>query len=136
MGTDPYNKLFGGTLMSIIRRGIYIDAAGTPGVESKSEYLPEDRKSFCAVIVPETVVTDLSATLDIFYRGIRQDFGADELHFTDIYSGRGPWKGVDVDKRIEIFDLMLKIMRRFALPVIYQTSSESFETGQMSAYEQ
>jgi hypothetical protein len=120
--------------MSIIRRGIYIDDAGTPGVESKSEFLPEDRRSFCAVIVPEAVVNDLSIALDIFYRGIQQDFGVRELHFTDIYSGRGPWKGVDVVRRKEIFDLMLMIMEKFCLPVIYQTSSESFETSQISAY--
>jgi hypothetical protein len=120
--------------MTIIQRGIFIDDAGTPGVVSKSEFLPEDRKSYCAVIVPNEVVEDLSKALTILYRGVKQDFDADELHFTDIYSGRGVWKGVKPALRKEIFDFMLTIMEKFSLPIIYQTSSRNLETSQIDTH--
>ncbi|MFO1510002.1 MAG: hypothetical protein U1F31_09550 [Steroidobacteraceae bacterium] len=44
--------------------------------------------------------------MSIFLDGIRSDFAADELHFTDIYGGRGAFKGV-ADKRL--FELMTAI---------------------------
>ena len=62
--------------------------------------------------------------MDIFLAGVRQDFGADELHFTDIWSGEGPWKGIAVEKRAEMIGLMAELMTRFSLPVVHQTVSE------------
>ncbi len=116
----------------IVSRGIYIDDAGTPGVQSKSKFLPEDRKSYCAVIVPGEVAHQVSIALDIFLNGVKKDYGAEELHFTDIYSGRGVWKKVTVEDRIKVFDLMLMIMSKFRLPVFFQTSSETFEISKMA----
>lgn len=57
--------------------------------------------------------------------GISQDYGAEELHFSDIYSGRGMWAGVGVEDRMTMFDLMATIFEKFDLPVIYHTVSES-----------
>ncbi|HEY2033125.1 MAG TPA: DUF3800 domain-containing protein [Rhizomicrobium sp.] len=62
--------------------------------------------------------------MSVFLEGVRNDFGASELHFTDIYSGRGTWKGVPVAKRIEIFDLMKHFVSSFALPIVHRTVSE------------
>ena len=105
---------------------IYIDDAGTPGIIPPSEFLPEDRKSFCAVIVPEKVSDSLNEAMSIVVNGVEQEFGAKELHCTDIYSGRGNWKGVAVAKRIQIFDALASILNGFELPVLFQTwSSES-----------
>lgn len=118
--------------MTCIPRGIYIDDAGTPGAVSKSECLPEDRKSFCAVVVPAEVELALSDAMEVFLAGVRQDFGANELHFTDIYSGRGVWKQASVHQRIEVFDLMASLLEGFKLPVIFQTSSAQFETSVIS----
>ena len=109
----------------LISGGYYIDDAGTPGAESESAFLDETRKSWCAVIVPERAAEPLSRGVGIFLRGVEQDYGASELHFADVYGGRGNWRIVSVAKRIEVFDLMAMIFERFNLPVIFQTASQS-----------
>ena len=106
--------------------GVYIDDAGTPGVESKSRYLHKDRKSWAAVIVPPDDEIELRSALEIFLTGIRTEFGADELHFTDIYGGRGQFKGIDPLRRIELIELVAGLFDAFRLPILYQTSSPQF----------
>jgi len=110
----------------MITGSINIDDAGTPGTVSKSDFLPEDRKSWAAVIIPSRVTKELNIALEIFLGGIKEDFGVDEFHCADIYGGRGQWKGIPVAKRIEIFELMAMVIERFSLPIIYQTVSKSF----------
>jgi hypothetical protein len=70
-----------------------------------SDFLSPSRKSWTAVIVPSSVADDVANALNIFVGGVKGEFGASELHFIDIYSGRGKWKDVAVGKRIEIFGL-------------------------------
>ena len=106
--------------------GVFIDDAGTPGVESRSEFLHKDRKSWAAVLVPDKAATNLEIALKMFLAGIQSDYGADELHFTDIYSGRREFKGVPTYERFRLFDLMAGIFQQFKLPIIYQTSSPEF----------
>ena len=111
--------------LMLIGGGYYIDDAGTPGAESKSAFLDKSRKSWCAVIVSERAAEPLNRGVQIFLRGVKQDYGVDELHFSDVYSGKGRWKTVPVAERIEIFDLMTIVFERFKLPVIFQTVSQS-----------
>ena len=103
---------------------IYIDDAGNPGTESGSDYLSSSRKSWTAVIVPTSIAKAVEMSMELFLKGVKNEFGASELHFTDIYSGRGIWKEVAIDKRIEIFDLMKNILESFSLPIVHQTASE------------
>ena len=109
----------------MVREGYYIDDSGTPGVRSKSAFLSESRKYWCAVVVPRRASHPVSVAMGILLFGVRQDYGAEELHFADIYSGRGVWRGVAVEDRIKIFDLMTDVFVKFGLPVIFQTVSES-----------
>jgi len=108
----------------MISGSIYIDDSGTPGAISGSNFLSPSRKSWTAVIVPSSVADDVANAMNIFVGGVKGEFGASELHFTDIYSGRGKWKDVAVGKRIEIFDLMKGILESFLLPILHQTASE------------
>ena len=102
---------------------IYVDDSGNPGAESGSGFLLSTRKSWTAVIVPSVVAGKLDQAMAIFLSGIREEFGASELHFTEVWSGKGPWKNVSPSSRAEIFALMGDIMRRFALPIVHQTFS-------------
>jgi hypothetical protein len=70
------------------------------------------------------IANDVQTAMGVFLAGVRNDFGAEELHFTEIYSGEGTWKSVAVDKRAEIIDLMAKLMDGFGLPIVHQTVSE------------
>jgi len=103
---------------------IYVDDSGNPGADSGSAYLPSSRKSWTAVIVPTVIADNVKAAMDIFLAGVRQDFGADELHFTEIWSGKGPWKGISTSKRAEMIGLMAGLMSSFSLPIVQQTVSE------------
>ena len=75
--------------------------------------------------MPERAAEPLSRGVEIFLRGVKQDYGAGELHFADVYGGRGSWRAVSLAKRIEVFDLMSMVFERFNLPVIFQTVSNS-----------
>lgn len=59
----------------------------------------------------------------MFIDGVRGDYGVDELHFTDIYNGRGPFKGVAIERRYELFDLMAELFRAFEPAIFIQTCS-------------
>ena len=104
-------------------KGIYIDDGGTPGAKSKSVFLPADRKSYCAVIIPEAVYPEVLYGMTILLNGISNDYGADEIHCTDIYSNRGPWNKVSIASRIEIFDFLTSFFINFQLPVVFNTRS-------------
>jgi hypothetical protein len=116
--------------------GIYIDDSGNPGAEAPSIFLPESRKSWAAVIIPESIANDIEQAMSIFLGGIMQDYGLSELHFTDIYSGRGIWKKVSVAERMKIFDLMTMLVAKFNLPVFYQTFSDEFRKDYSKRWDQ
>ncbi len=108
--------------------GIYIDEAGTPGVVSPSLFLHKNRKSWAAVIVPDQAAGDLRMALDMFLEGMATDYGVNELHFNEIYSGRrrSPFEDVCIDDRYELIDLMANIFEKFQLPTLFQTTSPEF----------
>ena len=56
----------------MVCEGIYIDDAGTPGSQSKSAFLSESRKSWCAVAVPR-VSGPVSVATGMPLSGIKQD---------------------------------------------------------------
>jgi hypothetical protein len=60
----------------------------------------------------------------ILLAGARRDYGAEELHFTDIWSGAGAWEGVDVSDRADMIQMMARIIEGFRLPRCPQTISE------------
>lgn len=103
---------------------IYVDDSGNPGAESGSIFLPSSRKSWTAVIVPSVVASTVRTALDIFLTGVRNEFGADELHFTEIYSGGGPWMSVAPGRRVEMIELMADLMDAFGLPIVHQSVSD------------
>jgi len=102
---------------------VAIDDSGTPGTPAKSSSLHLNRKTWVAVIVPAPAIARLRIALKMFIDGVRGDYGVDELHFTDIYNGRGAFKPVPVEKRYELFALMAEMFECFKLPIFVQTCS-------------
>src|SRR6056297_4108637 len=108
-----------------VEPGIYVDDSGNPGAESGSIHLSDTRKSWTAVIVPPSAAQDCSFVMDTFLRGVADDYGANELHFTDIFGGRGVWKRVKLENRIEIFQLMSAFLsKKVPLPIVHVTTSQ------------
>ncbi len=103
---------------------IYVDDSGNPGAESGSEFLPSARKSWTAVIVPSVVADRVEEGMRIFLDGVRGEFEADELHFTEIFSGNGTWASISVERRAEIINLMARVMTALSLPIVHQSVSE------------
>ncbi|MBB3952630.1 DUF3800 domain-containing protein [Aureimonas jatrophae] len=101
-----------------------MDDSGNPGAKSGSEFLPSSRKSWTAVIVPSSVASAVETGLTIFLDGVREQYGAEELHFTEIWSGTGIWKDISPGDRSEVFRWMGKMVHGFGLPVVHQTVSE------------
>lgn len=89
---------------SILQRGVVaIDDSGTPGSVAKSRFLESDRKSWAAVLVPPTQIAAVAQFMEIFLAGVKGDYGANELHFAEIYGGRGVYKDVSLDQRYGLF---------------------------------
>ncbi len=103
---------------------IYVDDSGNPGAESGSEFLPSARKSWTAVIVPSVFADRVEEAMRIFLDGVRGEFEADELHFTEIFSGNGTWASISVERRAEIINLMARVMTALSLPIVHQSVSE------------
>ncbi|WP_259669899.1 MULTISPECIES: hypothetical protein [unclassified Rhizobium] len=101
----------------MIRGAIYIDDSGNPGAESGSDFLPSARKSWTAVIVPSVIAARVQAGMDIFLNGVRDEFGVAELHFTEIFSNKGAWRRVSVQRRAEVIKLMAVVMAKLGLPI-------------------
>jgi hypothetical protein len=100
---------------------VAIDDSGTPGTQNRSASLPLQRKTWVAVIVHPNTVLGVSHAMSMLLEGIKSDYGAAELHFTDIYSGRGVFKGVEDKKRLELFDLMASMFHDLEIPIVVQT---------------
>lgn len=107
-----------------IKSGIYVDDSGTPGSNSGSIHLPDTRKSWTAVLVPPSASAGASEVMEIFLDGIERDYGAKELHFTEIFSGKGVWKSVRIENRIEMFRLMSAYLSSTGLPIVHVTTSQ------------
>lgn len=108
----------------VLTGAIYVDDSGNPGVDSGSEFLPSSRKSWTAVIVPSAIAGIVQTAMNIVLAGVRDEFGVEELHFTNIYSGEGPWKLVTPHRRAEMISIMADLMDRLSLPVVHQTVSD------------
>ncbi|MBY5329938.1 DUF3800 domain-containing protein [Rhizobium leguminosarum] len=104
-----------------MKGAIYADDSGNPGVESGSEFLPSARKSWTAVIVPTVVTGEVQKGMTIFLDGVRAEYGAEELHFTEIHSGKSVWKRISADKRAEVIKLMADLMAALGLPIVHQS---------------
>lgn len=111
-----------------MRGVVAIDDAGTPGVQPASKSLHADRKSWAAVLIHPNAVFKIAEALRIFVDGVRADFGVSELHFPEIYGGRGVYKDVSIERRYELFRLMSELFRAFDLPIFFQTMSAAFLT--------
>jgi hypothetical protein len=100
-----------------------IDDSGTPGQVAPSLHLHPDRRTWTAVLLPPEDMAEISTHLPGTVDHIRAHLGVDELHFTDIFSGKGALRNVPLSKRLDAFRIFARIFAAFRLPVIVQTFS-------------
>ncbi len=100
--------------------GVFIDDTGSPGLLTPG--LHAQRKSWVAVIIPPhqiiEVMDQIPQALSFLQElGLRDP----ELHFTEIWGGRGEFSKLDMQQRLSIFRFMAYIFTTYKFQVLVQT---------------
>lgn len=103
-----------------------IDDGGTPGQISDSEALDPSRKTWVATILTPDQVAEVASQIAATLELLEELTGAKEFHFHQIYGGRGPFKTIDVKKRVGLMGFMAHIFRSSMFTVIAQTFDDRF----------
>lgn len=100
--------------------GVFIDDTGSPGLDTPG--LHKLRKSWVAVLVSPDKIADVMDQLPGALSFL-QELGLDdpELHFTEIWGGRGEYRKLDLQQRLGIFRFMAYIFTTYQFPVLVQT---------------
>ncbi len=98
---------------------VYLDESGNTGTNlNDSEQLIF---LLAALIVPEAVWQPLERDLEqAITRHVSTMPEGQEIHATDLRSGRGAFKGISVETRIALRDEWLRIAARHELKVVYR----------------
>jgi len=101
--------------------GVFIDDTGSPGITDAPANFHPERKTWVAVIVPPSQIAEVMRQMPLALDSLRQSVGADEFHFTDIYSGKKQFKSIDLQVRLGLFEFMAYIFSAYRFPIIVQT---------------
>src|ERR1051325_3845425 len=93
--------------------GIFVDDSGSPGLKNTPPNLHPERKSWVAVVVAPNLMSEVLEQFPQAIDELRRVTGATEFHFCDIYAGRGPFKTVDLQVRLAIFEFMVHIFSEY-----------------------
>lgn len=101
--------------------GIFIDDTGSPGIQDAPENFHPERKTWVAVIIPPKQIAEVMQQMPAALDELRQSVGADEFHFTEIYSGKKQFKNVDLQVRLGLFGFVAHIFSIYEFPIVVQT---------------
>lgn len=104
-----------------MRTTVYIDDSGTPGYVSNSKYDTVDRKTWVGLILNPDERIEANLQMKEHIDKLKLRFNANEFHFTDIYSGRKGFEGVDLKVRLDIFRIFAEIHKQAQYPMFIQT---------------
>lgn len=113
---DYFNEMSQGEVF-----GIFIDDTGSPGITDAPLNFHPERKTWVAVIVPPSQIAEVMQQMPQALDELRHLVGADEFHFTEIYSGKKQFKNIDLQVRLGLFEFMAYIFSAYGFPVIVQT---------------
>jgi hypothetical protein len=100
---------------------VFIDDTGSQGQRQNLAHMPDDRFSWVAVVVPPLQGANVFQQMDNCIQYIGEAFGADELHFNEIMSGKKAWKGIGLDQRLSVFQAFSHILTQEGFPLLNQT---------------
>lgn len=101
--------------------GIFIDDTGSPGITNAPENYHPERKTWVAVIVPISQISEVMNQMPKALDELKSLLNAEEFHFTEIYSGTKNFKNIDLQSRLSLFRFMASIFSTYKFPVIVQT---------------
>lgn len=100
---------------------VFVDDSGSQGQRQNIPHLPDDRFSWVGVVIPPRYGGNVFCQMDECLQWMEEKYDARELHFSDILGGKGAWKGVDFEERIQIFRAFSYIISKEKFPIINQT---------------
>ncbi len=101
--------------------GIFVDDTGSPGLKHTPPNVHPERKSWVGVCVAPDLMPEVLEQFPQALGELQRISGATEFHFADICAGRGPFKTVDLQIRLGLFEFMACIFSMHRFPVIVQT---------------
>ena len=101
--------------------GIFIDDTGSPGIQGAPENFHPERKTWVAIVIPPSQIGEVMEQMPQALDELHNTMGAEEFHFTDIYSGKKQFKDVDLQVRLSFFEFMAHIFSAYNFPIIVQT---------------
>lgn len=106
----------------------FVDDGGTPGKQIPN--LAKDFQVLCAVVLPAEAYLEVKA--EIRSRDYLSRRGLEEFHSTNIVNpGRSGWSRIPSGERIEVLQLLYKLVSRHATTILYgYISGEQWE-GEM-----
>lgn len=101
--------------------GVFVDDTGSPGLQGTPVHLHPQRKSWVAVVVPQSQMAEVWQQFPRALDELKLLTGASEFHFADIYNKRGAFKDVPLQARLGVFGFMAHIFSVYSFPVFVQT---------------
>lgn len=100
--------------------GVFIDDTGSPGLITPGLHV--QRKSWVAVVIQPHQIAEVMDQLPSAISYL-QELGLNnpELHFTEIWGGRGEYEKLDFQQRLGIFRFMVHIFTTYNFKVLVQT---------------
>jgi hypothetical protein len=104
-----------------MKTGVFIDDTGTPSQKSKSKYDNGDWKTWVGIILAPEERTKLEITLSTLCETLERELNIKEFHFTHIFSGKGVYRKISIEKRLQIFYLFGEVYKEYNSPIIVQS---------------
>ena len=115
-----------------MKAGIFIDDSGNPGTQTENKYDSTDRKSWYAIVLTAEQHNRAQSIMKGFLAQNVKEFGVNEFHFTDIFSGIKAYKGVPVKRRMKIFEDFAELFREMKYPILHMSmASEDYRRSKI-----
>ncbi|WP_141505690.1 DUF3800 domain-containing protein [Paenibacillus luteus] len=88
---------------------VYIDDSGSPGQPPANKFLAPDTKIWAAVILSLEEKNYIDSVIDLAIKKLQQEIPFSEFHFTEIYSAKNAFQGIDSKLRLEIVQLFVEL---------------------------
>ncbi len=111
--------------------GVFIDDTGSPG-GTTYKLLPSNRKTWVAVVISPSKIRETYYHFGALLRDLKKRFKVSELHFTDIFGGRGEFAKIEWKDRLGIFNTLAKAFTEYSYPIFIQ----SLEPYQLSEWKE
>jgi len=108
---------------------LYVDDTGFNAHEKVSDFLKNEKATSAGIIVREELVPTLEEILSDACKKLKESFGTEEFHFTEIYNRdkKGSYKDIDFEETYDIINLFANIFLHYSIKICVHTSSIKYE---------